>query len=359
MTLYCNSPFSAVIMAGGSGTRFWPRSRRLSPKQTLPFLNGESLLQRTVSRLSRMISPEDFLIVTGEDQLSLLKEQLPQLPESAFIAEPSARNTAPCVGLAAAILKQRAAEKPMLVLAADHYIEKEKEWLDVLLKAARELEKRPSQTIVFGVKAKSPHTGYGYVEFKEGQNEKLYDVEAFYEKPSKDKAIEYLEEGNFYWNSGCFAWMPTTLLDLIEEHMPELGKILSKIFSSPDFESSLKELYPKAPNVSVDYGIMEKCRDIKGLILDVGWSDVGTWPALYELLDKDEDGNGKLDGESLLLDTENSLCWGEDHLIATVGVKDMIVVQSGKVVLVCPRGEGERVKELVENLKKRERKDLL
>ena len=351
--------FSAVIMAGGSGTRFWPKSRRLTPKQTLPFLDGESLLQRTVARLSSVLAAEDFLIVTGEDQLDEVREQLPQLPESAFLGEPVARNTAPCVALAAHLLAKKDEKKPMVVLASDHFIAEENKWLEVFSQGAKAAGKEVGRVVVFGVRPTRPHTGFGYVKFDEELGDGLYSVSGFREKPDKQTAEHYLSEGCYYWNSGCFAWRPDTLLDLVKKHMPALDEMLEKLSLRNDSSEALKELYPTAPDISVDYGIMEKCESISGLVLDVGWNDVGAWPALFELLDSDDRGCVNLSKESLLLDCENSLFSGEDQLIAAIGIRDLIVVQARGVVLVCPLSEGERVKELVAEIKARGRDDLM
>ena len=350
--------FSAVIMAGGAGTRFWPKSRRLSPKQTLPFLNGESLLQRTVRRLSPLVAPEDFLIVTGSDQLALVRDQLKNLPEKSFIGEPAARNTAPCIALAAHILHERDPEKPMIVVASDHFIGKEELWLKTFAKGA-DAAKEKGRVVVFGVKATKAHTGYGYVKFAQELENGLFAVDGFREKPDEETAQEYIDDGSYYWNSGCFAWRPDTLLDLVKRHMPKLDGLLEKLSKSEHFQQDLKELYPTAPDISVDYGIMEKCDAITGLILDVGWNDVGAWPALFDVVDKDEKGNIQFGSDNLLIDCKDSLFWGEDHLIAAVGVDDLVVVQSGDVILVCPRSEGQRVKELVAELKAKGRKDLM
>ena len=353
------SSFSAVIMAGGSGTRFWPKSRRLTPKQTLPFLNGESLLQRTVSRLSSILTPEDFLIVTGADQLQQVKEQLPHLPESAFIGEPAARNTAPCVALAAHLLAKKDEQKPMVVLASDHFIAQEEKWLEVFSQGAKMAAEEKGRVVVFGVQPTRAHTGFGYVKFDQELGNGLFVVSGFREKPDQKTAESYLAEGCYYWNSGCFAWRPDTLLELVAEHMPELHTLLKELSARGDSKEALAELYPQAPSISVDYGIMERCSSIKGLILDVGWNDVGAWPSLFQVLEGDDKGTINMAQESLLLDCEDSLFSAEDQLIAAVGVKDLIVVQSQGVILVCPRSEGERVKELVAEIKARGRDDLI
>ena len=346
-------------MAGGSGTRFWPKSRRLTPKQTLPFLNGQSLLQRTVDRLSSVLAPEEFLIVTGADQLKQVKEQLPQLPENAFVGEPAARNTAPCVALAAHLLAKQNEQKPMVVLASDHFVAQEEKWLEVFCQGAKMAAEEKGRVVVFGVQPTKPHTGFGYVKFDQELANGLFIVSGFREKPDQKIAESYLQEGCYYWNSGCFAWRPDTLLELVEEHMPDLHALLSELSSRDDSKEALEMLYPQAPNISVDYGIMEKCDNIRGLILDVGWNDVGAWPSLFEVLEGNENGTLNFARESLLLDCQNSLFSAEDQLIAAVGVKDLIVVQSRGVILVCPRSEGERVKELVAEIKARGRDDLM
>jgi len=356
------SKYSAVIMSGGSGTRFWPRSRRCDPKQTLSFLDGQSLLQRTVKRLRQVVDLEDILIITGSDQMEITKKQIPYLPEKNIIGEPEGRNTAPCVGLAAAILQKQSPDKPMIVVAAAHYIEDEIEWLNVFSAGAM-AAKDNDKIIVFGVVPEMAHTGYGYVSYgKESGNfsdNVLYEVDCFKEKPDIETAQKYVDAGSFFWNSGCFAWMPQTVLKLIHQHLPELETVLNKIMDNNDFETAMKDYYGEAPDISVDYGILENAKNIFGMKLDAGWNDVGSWPSLFDVLPADENGN-VLSGENLIIeDCKDSLFWSEDQLLSAVGLNNMIVVQAKGAVMVCPREKGQRVRELVAQLKKRGMKEFL
>jgi len=355
-------PCTAVIMAGGSGTRFWPRSRRTDPKQTLPFLQGRSLLQRTVDRLRTFVDVDDMLVVVGRDQVALTRRQLPDLPDYAIVAEPAARNTAPCVGLAALLLARRDPTRPMVVVAADHYIADEAAWADVF-RCGATAAAEPGRVVVFGVVPTHAHTGFGYVEFGPvvdavgGRD--VHAVSSFREKPDRSTAESSVAAGTYFWNSGCFAWRPDTVLALVARHMPDLQGVLDDIDGAADFDEALNRRYPQAPAVSVDYGIMEHCSDIVGLTLDVGWNDVGAWPALFDVLPRDGDGNVTFQTDTLTLDCADSLFWGEDQLIAAIGVRDLMVVQSKGVVLVCPRSQGQRVRELVERLQRQGRRDLL
>lgn len=363
------SRFAAVIMAGGAGTRFWPRSRRRDPKQTLPFLGGASLLQRTVARLRPLVEPADILIVTGRDQLDQAREQLPELPAASFLAEPCGRNTAPCVALAAAVLTRRGpADRPMVVLPADHFIGDEARWLAAMAAGAERAALVRGRTVVFGITPTEPHTGFGYVAFGPAAGSvgstPVHAVEGFREKPDRPTAEEYLASGSYLWNSGCFAWRLDTLLDLVQQHMPELATLLGRLAPAldaggPALDEALDRLYPDAPNVSVDYGIMEHATGVEGVALDARWNDVGSWSALYDVLPGDDEGNLVVGGDALLVDCRDTLAWGEDHLVAAVGVSDLVIVQAKGAVMVCRRHDAQRVKELVQALEKAGRGDFL
>jgi len=354
--------FSAIIMAGGSGTRFWPRSRRTEPKQTLSFLDGESLLQRTVKRLKQVIDTDDILIITGKDQLEITKSQVPAIPDENIIGEPEGRNTAPCVGLGAAILHKKAPDKPMIVVAADHYIEDEIEWLNVF-SAGANATRGNDKIVVFGVVPECAHTGYGYVQYGKDagsfEENVLYKVDCFKEKPDIETAKKYVDSKSFYWNSGCFAWMPETVLNLIHKHMPELETIIDKIMDSQDFNSGLAKYYGDAPNTSVDYGILEHAENIYGMKLDCGWNDVGSWASLFNVMATDENKNIVHGNELIIKDCKNSVLWSEDLLLGAVGLEDMIVVQSKGAILVCPRSKNQEVRQIVDELKKKELKKYL
>jgi len=350
-------------MAGGSGTRFWPRSRRLNPKQTLPFLGGDSLLQRTLARLTPKIATDDIFIVAGRDQIPILQEQLPSLPCDNFIQEPCPRNTAPCIGLAANHLAQRDPTRTMLVIPADHFVKDDTAWLDTMLKGCRGAQSSPGTSVVFGVVPTEPQTGYGYVSFDESAD--ALDglrVLGFHEKPDRATAQGYISAGNYYWNSGCFAWRVDTVLTLIERHVPDLHRILrlldhARTESDAAFQSALAQHYPRCPSQSVDYAIMEKAEAIVGYPLDVGWSDVGTWTALFDVLASDENGNVSIGPAPLLKDCKGSLFWSDSHMIAAIGLDDIVVVESKGVVLVCPCSQAQRVRELVDELSKRKLED--
>jgi mannose-1-phosphate guanylyltransferase len=250
----------------------------------------------------------------------------------------------------------------MIVVAADHYIEDEIEWLNVFSAGAM-AAKDNDRIIVFGVVPQKAHTGYGYVQYgsKTGSYEdnSLYKVDCFKEKPDIETAREYVKSGDFFWNSGCFAWMPRTILSLVNKHMPELEKIISRIIDSSHFEEAMIAHYGLAPNISIDYGILEHADNIFGMKLDAGWNDVGSWASLFEVLPADEDGN-VISGDRLILrDCKNSLFWSEDQLLTAIGLDNMIVVQSGGAIMVSPRDRGEEVKELVTELKKKGLKEFL
>ncbi|TAH39240.1 MAG: mannose-1-phosphate guanyltransferase [Planctomycetota bacterium] len=351
----------AVIMAGGSGTRFWPESRMHRPKQLLPITGGLPMLAETVNRLDPVVPPERIYVVTHREQLAGVRAACPQLRPENLLAEPSARNTAPCVGLAATVLHARDPEAVMAVLPADHAIAPVAEF-QRSLHAGAEAAARHGTFVTFGIPPTFPATGYGYIrragQVGTYQGLECYAVDSFTEKPDRPRAEQFLREGVYFWNSGIFMWRVDTILSAIGSHMPALAAGLAQIheaLGTPDFESVLAAVYPQLPSVPVDVGIMEKVSGTVVLRTPYRWSDVGSWNALYEEVPRDEHGNAAVfPGGGLLLaeDATGVLAYSrEPQVIAVLGLDDVVVVRTEDAILVAKRDRAEEVKMLVERLK--------
>ncbi len=349
----------AVIMAGGRGVRFWPKSREARPKHLLNILSGDrTILQETVDRVSSLVERERTFVVTGRGHAREVLQQLPQLPPGNIIVEPVGRNTAPCIGLAALHIAKADPEAVMVVLPSDHYIGDVTEFIRVL-SAAAGMAKRGPYLVTVGVKPTHPETGYGYVERGEEiatlEGRAFYRVRSFREKPARKDAETFVRDGGFSWNSGVFLWRASTVLATVEKFLPELHEGLRRIagvLDTPQEDSVVSEVYQAIRPVSVDYGIMEKYRDVILVNGDFGWSDVGSWDALWDVLEKDKDGNA-LTGTCIAENSRNSLVYSPGKLVALLGVEDLIIVESEDALLVCKRGASQEVRRIVEILEKR------
>ncbi|MGE5481967.1 MAG: mannose-1-phosphate guanylyltransferase [Bacteroidota bacterium] len=351
-------PLYAVIMAGGRGERFWPRSRKKLPKQFLPLFGKRTMIQMTCNRLREVVPPEHILVVTGADLADLARTQLPQLPGENIIAEPVGRNTAPCIGLAAVLVEARDSEAVMAVLPADHRIEDE-EGFRRLLRRAADLTAVHDVPVTLGITPSYPETGYGYIQAGDAMDlrdpEGARWVERFVEKPTVDKAREYLAAGNFYWNSGMFIWRAATIRRLLAEFLPEIHRGLQRIeeaLGTPAFQETLVAEFSGFPSVSIDYGILEKTDRILVIPADIGWDDVGHWTAVSRLSPHDRDGN-VIEGNVIAINTENSLISGHDRLIATIGLKNVVIVESEDAVLVCAKDRVQEVRQVLARLRER------
>jgi mannose-1-phosphate guanylyltransferase len=342
----------AVIMAGGSGTRFWPASRAAHPKQLLSLGGGGSLLQETVRRLDTLIPDEQVWIVTSGAHSESLRSQVPQLPPANLLVEPCGRNTAPCVGLAALHIRRREPEAILVCMPADHIIQDTRAW-QRLIGVALETAAERGRTVTFGIPPTRPETGFGYVKFDAEQDPAgRHRVQRFTEKPDRERAEAFLAEGNWYWNSGIVAWRADTFLDLCRRHLPELMDVLDELDASlgtPAYPETLERLYPRMPSVSFDLGILEKAEGLVGLPAAMGWSDVGSWSALPEVLAADASGNVSL-GEFLALDAQGCIAYAPGKLVAAVGVADLVVVDTPDAILICPKDRAQDVKHVVERL---------
>jgi mannose-1-phosphate guanylyltransferase len=351
----------AVIMAGGGGTRLWPISRKGKPKQLLPFLGQDTLFQGTVKRLENLFPPQRILVVTVEEQAREMRLQTPQIPEENYIIEPSPRGTASVVGLAAAALLKRDENAAMAVLPADHFI-RNRDLFHYLLNAAFDVA-ADGYLVTLGITPTHASTAYGYIQQGEALrgNYKYpaYKVLRFQEKPDEQTAQALLRAGNYSWNSGMFVWRADTILAEIDRLLPDLSAALKKIsaaWGTLEQASALKENWNALRNVTVDYGIMEHAECVAALPAGgLGWSDVGMWSSLFEVLLPDMNGNIATNANfHLAYETHNTLVYGgnNDRLIVTIGVDDMVIVDGGDVLMVCKTDQAQKVKDVVEHLQK-------
>lgn len=351
---------TAVIMAGGRGERFWPKSRNNRPKQFLSLTkDGETMIQKTVKRLLPLVDMEDIFIVTNASYISLVKEQLPELPDENILAEPCARNTAPCIAFAAAVIGRKYDDAVMLVLPSDHLIGYENIYISTLKKAvAVSLENKNLVTI--GITPTYPETGYGYINFgKESGN--AYEVERFVEKPDLPTAKEYLASGKYLWNSGMFVWKISSIMANLKEFMPDIyeGALrIGEAFGTESYTEVLEKEFTAFTSESIDFGIMEKASDIYTIPGSFGWDDVGSWLAVERINETDDDKN-YIEGNVISIGSERATICGGKRLIAAVGVEDIIIVDTDDAVLICSKNNTQDVKKVIAQLKEQGSSDLV
>jgi mannose-1-phosphate guanylyltransferase len=357
-----NSHQYGLILAGGRGTRFWPRSRRRSAKQVLNVVGGRTLIQATVDRLKPILPPERIWILTNNHLRDTILEQLPEVPRKQVIAEPAQRNTAPAIGLAAHILRSQDPDAVMGVFPSDHVIGKPAAYRAALKAAFKGAA--AGRLMVIGIQPRWPETGYGYIEFPRGTEAGAMlpaPVRRFHEKPELAKARRYVARGNFFWNSGMFFWRADVLLEQLRQHLPRTATILAALppHRSRDFASRLSQAFPLCEDISIDYAVLEKAPEVSGIAAaDFGWNDVGSWNAVYELLARDEKGNA-IHPDSVCLDSHNNFVEAGGKLVALLGVRDLIVVDTPDALLVASRDRAQQVGEVVKALEKLNRQDLL
>ncbi len=354
--------YYGLILAGGRGTRFWPRSRRTHAKQVLQFTGERSLIQETVDRLRPVLPPEKIWILTNEHLRDEIVRQLPEVPRERILAEPAQRNTAPAIGLAAEILQSLDPDSVMGVFPADHLIAKPERYLDFVRPAFEAASQ--GKIVVLGIQPRWVETGYGYIEFPQdvvaGRPAPLL-VSKFHEKPDTERAESYFQAGNYYWNAGMFFWRTSVLLGALREFLPKTATLLASLpgFRDPQFQLRVKESFPLTENISIDYAVLEKAKDIAGFAVDdIGWSDVGSWNAVYELLPRDAEGNVSR-SESLTIDSSGNYIDAQGKLVAMLGVSNLIVVDTPDALLIADRSRAQEVGELVRRLEAQKRDSLL
>lgn len=344
-----------IIMAGGSGTRFWPASRRAKPKQFLRIGGGEPLLRATYDRIAPLAGPDRCLVVCGRSHAEPVQSMLPELPSGAILAEPMGRNTAPCIAWAVRTLLDGAPDAPVAILPADHYVP-DAEALRAALRQA--FQASADRIVLFGIVPTAPETGYGYIEVEgRAQPGVAQSVLGFREKPDRDTAEQLLATGRYVWNSGMFIGRVQTLWDQIRVALPEVAEGIERIHADPH---RLDAVYPELTSVSFDHGVLEKSQDLVVMPLQCAWSDVGSWPAVYELFRETERSNVTVQGEVEVVDAEGCLFdVASGRTLAVVGVRDLVVVDTSDAVLVADRQRAQEVKKVVERLRAKGREDLL
>ena len=345
----------ALILAGGSGTRFWPLSRKRRPKQLLALEGERTLLRDTLERLQPLVGPESVWVCTTEALAEEIRRDLPEVPPEQILLEPEGRNTAPAIGWSVRSMPEGARRGVVAVLPADHRVGDPAAFREALERAARVVE-REDRMMTLGVVPHRPETGYGYLELEPGGVEGgVRRVRRFVEKPSAENAARFVASGDYLWNAGLFVFRGTTFLDVLARVQPELSRGLEEIAASP---GRLRELYGRLPTDSIDYAVMEKLDSISTVPLQCGWSDLGSWEALDEVLPKDELGNS-LRGDALAVDARGNLLFADEGTIAVVGVEGLVVVRTGDAVLVLPKERSQDVRRIVAELNERKRGDLL
>ena len=345
---------TALIMAGGRRERFWPRSRQNMPKQFLSLTDdGKTMIQLTVERILPLVNMEDIFIVTNRSYKDLVREQLPDLPDENILCEPVGKNTAPCIGLGAVHIAKKYGDAVMMVLPSDHLIKYTSLFLNTLSDAC-EVAEQGGNLVTLGIAPDCPETGYGYIKFQPEQTlGRAFAVERFVEKPDLETAKAYLASEQYLWNSGMFIWKTSTILKNLQTYLPETYRGLYKIgeaIGKPMEEQVLEREFQAFEAESIDYGVMEKAKNIYILSGAFGWDDVGSWLAVGRIKRSNELGN-VVNGHVVTVDTRNTTIQGSEKLIAAVGLEDMIVVDSEDALLICEKDHAGDIKKVLENLK--------
>lgn len=352
----------AVIMAGGGGTRFWPLSRQHMPKQLLNFSGNDAMINETINRFKGIVPSESIYIVTSKHQEKPLKEIVSDsIPLKNILFEPVGRNTAPCILYAAMVLLKRHGDGVMCVFPSDHYIERISKFKSTLFQCM-DLAEKTEGLVTIGIQPKYAATGYGYIKYfdSEGYNG-AYKVDEFIEKPDYKTAEMYLQSGRYLWNSGMFIWRISAIISSFKRFLPRVFEKMQVIVEGIDTvqeDEILQTVYPQLQSISIDYGIMERSSDVYVVPGDFGWNDVGSWDALEAIFSPDGNGN-IVKADHIGVDTKNCIVYGNDKLISTIGLEDMIVVNTDDALLICPKSKAQEVKKIVDKLKGSNRNELL
>jgi len=354
----------AVIMAGGSGTRFWPQSRQKMPKQLLKLAGDRTMIQQTLDRCDGLVDSANAWVVTNAVQVEQTQQQLPELPPQNVLVEPMARNTAPCVGLAAIHALKNDPNAVMFIMPADHVISPIETFQAAAKQAVAVVEADPERLVLFGITPDFPATGYGYIERGDEFSAVAgsFDVKSFREKPELSLAEEYVASGNFYWNCGIFCWKASTILERLKETEADTCERLQRIsdaIGTDAYENVLAKEFPQMNSISIDYAVLEQATGATVIEAPYSWDDVGSWLAVPRLAGQDDNGN-TIDGAFAGVDTKNCIIRTDnDHLIATLGVEDLIIVHTDDATLVARKEDSERIKDLLEEIKKNKQTDRL
>jgi mannose-1-phosphate guanylyltransferase len=355
--------FYALIMAGGVGTRLWPLSRRNRPKQSLRLVGERTMFEHAVDRIAPLFQPEQIFVVTGAEHITSLAAQSPELPPENFIIEPEGRGTAPCIGLGTIHLRRQDPEAVIAVLTADHFISDAARFRQALAAAARVAE--DGHLVTLGIKPLSPSTGFGYIKQKESlgvvEGFPVFRAERFTEKPSLETALHMVESGEYSWNSGMFIWRVDRILEEFQRQMPEFYVQLAEIeatLGTSGYEATLGRVWPQVDRQTIDYGVMEGAEDVAVIPVDIGWSDVGSWASIFELLQADEEGNIVV-GPHVGIDTHDTLVLGGKRFIATIGLEGMVIVDTEDALLICPREREQEVRAIVRHLERENQREYL
>jgi mannose-1-phosphate guanylyltransferase len=354
----------AVIMAGGSGTRFWPLSRKKKPKQFLPIISDKTMIEETVERLLPLISYQSIYTISNSEQTQAIRKLLPCLPKQNLLVEPQGKNTAPSLILATAWIYLQNPEAVLAALPADHLIKDSSLFLRKL-EAAAAAAKKADCLVTFGIPPTYPATGYGYIHFSKEKpqkvlNELFYTVQEFKEKPTYEQARLFLDEGNYFWNSGMFIWRADVFAQKLEKYAPSLYHFWERIIEAlkKKNKAEIASIFEEMPSISVDYALMERAKGVLVCEGDFGWSDVGAWSSLADTWSQDKHGNASR-GESIILHSRNCLLWNPQKLTALIGVKDIIVVETEDVLLICHKEHDQKVKDVIEVINKKGNKKYL
>ena len=349
-------------MAGGIGSRFWPYSRNSRPKQFLDILGvGKSLIRLTFERFSSICPPENVLVVTNDEYSNQVAKELPELSEDQILAEPFRRNTAPCIAYAAYKIRKKNPDAVMIVAPSDHVI-LEKEAFSKTIEYALDHSRDHNRLITIGIKPNRPETGFGYIQYLDTGEGDLKKVKTFTEKPERSLAEKFIESGDFVWNSGIFVWSVEAIIHAFRSYLSEVAdtfEAISHQLSTPEEKNAIYEAYAHTTNISIDYGVMEKSPDVYVVLAEFDWSDLGSWDALYDLSEKDQDGNA-VRGKALLYDTTSTLIHGsDDHLIVAQGLDEYLIAVCNNVTVVCRRGNESQFREFLADVKDKKGKEFL
>jgi mannose-1-phosphate guanylyltransferase len=361
----------AVILAGGRGTRFWPRSRTRTPKQLLNIIGKETMLEQTVARLRSLIPAERIWTVTNTEQAAAVREQVPPVARKRVLVEPQGRNTAVAIGLAAIHARHAARGDALLaVLPADHYIAQPQKYREIVA-AALDVAREPGRMVVLGIPPTRPEIGFGYIERMgepiAARGFSVFAVKRFTEKPALPIAVEYVASGKYHWNAGMFFWRVSTFLENLKTFLPKTHatlETLATFIGKRGYERWLRFMYQKLESISVDFAVLERATGGEGpprvfvIPAEIGWSDIGSWAAVYELLAK-KHGENVLAGEGHVLDAEGNFLWAPSKFVAAIGVRDLVVVDTPDALLICPRDRAQDVAKIVKWAEEQKRKALL